>query len=126
MACCNSRVSRSYLNSSLTGRSTSNVCSKNATAFVLAGFTPCEKSCTAIATRGKFTSDLAQLSEKEIALLHAIAASDEDEFNPAPFAQRFHPQYFRRLSDKGLLIRAGRGRYKLYHPLFRQFLRQQE
>jgi len=76
--------------------------------------------------RGKFTTDLAQLSDKEIAFLRAIAASDEDEINPAPFAQRFHPQYFRRLGDKGLLIRAGRGRYKLYHPLFRQFLQQHE
>ncbi len=76
--------------------------------------------------RGKFTTDLAQLSDKEIALLRAIAASTEDQFNPAPFAQQFHPQYFRRLGNKGLLIRAGRGRYKLYHPLFRQFLQQRE
>lgn len=76
--------------------------------------------------RGKFTTDLAQLSDKELALLRAIAASNEDEFNPAPFVQSFHPQYFRRLGDKGLLIRAGRGRYKLYHPLFRQFLQQRE
>jgi hypothetical protein len=75
--------------------------------------------------QGKFNTDLAQLSEKEIALLRAIAKSEESEFNPAPFVQKFHPQYFRRLGDKGLLIRAGRGRYKLYHPLFRQFLRQQ-
>jgi len=76
--------------------------------------------------RGKFTTDLAQLSDKEIALLCAIAASEDDEFNPAPFVREFHPQYFRRLGDKGLLIRAGRGRYKLYHPLFRQFLQQHE
>jgi len=72
--------------------------------------------------RGKFVTDLAQLSDKEIALLYAIATSNDDEFNPAPFVRKFHPQYFKRLSDKGLLIRAGRGRYKLYHPLFRQFL----
>jgi hypothetical protein len=75
--------------------------------------------------RGKFNTDLAQLSEKEAALLRAIAKNEENEFNPAPFVQKFHPQYFKRLGDKGLLIRAGRGRYKLYHPLFRQFLRQQ-
>ena len=76
--------------------------------------------------QGKFNTDLAQLSEKEIALLRAIAASKENEFNPAPFVQKFHPQYFRRLGDKGLLIRAGRGRYKLYHPLFRQFLQEKK
>jgi hypothetical protein len=74
--------------------------------------------------RGKFNTDLAQLSEKEIALLRAIAQGDHDEFNPAPFVAKFPYQYFKRLAEKGLLIRAGRGRYKLYHPLFRQFLQQ--
>ena len=76
--------------------------------------------------QGKFNSDLAQLSEKEIGLLRAIAREDHEECNPAPFAQKFPHIYFKRLSDKGLLIRAGRGRYKLYHPLFRQFLQQRE
>ena len=75
---------------------------------------------------GKFNTDLAQLSEKEFALLRAMAQSDHDEFNPAPFVQKFAHQYFTRLVEKGLLIRARRGRYKLYHPLFRQFLQQQE
>ena len=72
----------------------------------------------------KFTADLAQLSEKELALLQAIAADGPDEFNPAPFVQQFHYQYFKRLAEAGLLIRTGRGRYRLYHTLFREFLRQ--
>ncbi len=72
----------------------------------------------------KFNTDLAQLSEKEVALLRAIAQGDHDEFNPAPFVQKFPHQYFKRLAEKGLLIRAGRGRYKLHDPLFRQFLQQ--
>jgi len=76
--------------------------------------------------QGKFTNDLVHLSEKEVALLRAIAQSSQDESNPAPFAQKFPHIYFKRLADKGLLIRAARGRYKLYHPLFRQFLQQQE
>ena len=74
--------------------------------------------------QGKFNTDLAQLSEKEVALLRAVAQSDYEEFTPAPFVQTFPYQYFKRLAEKGLLIRAGRGRYKLYHPLFRQFLQQ--
>src|SRR5438132_2071401 len=74
--------------------------------------------------QGKFNTDLAQLSEKEAALLRAVAQGDHDEFNPAPFVQNFPHQYFKRLAERGLLIRAGRGRYKLYHPLFRQFLQQ--
>ena len=72
----------------------------------------------------KFTADLAQLSEKELALLEAIAADDQNEFNPAPFVQQSHYQYFKRLAEAGLLIRTGRGRYRLYHTLFREFLRQ--
>lgn len=59
-------------------------------------------------------------------MLRAIAQSDQDECNPAPFVQKFPHIYFKRLADKGLLIRAARGRYTLYHPLFRQFLQQQE
>lgn len=76
--------------------------------------------------QGKFNNDLAQLSQKEIALLRAIAHGGHEESNPAPFAQKFPHIYFKRLADRGLLIRARRGRYKLYHPLFRQFLQQQE
>jgi len=76
--------------------------------------------------QGKFNNDLAQLSEKEVGLLRAIARDDHEESTPAPFAQKFPHIYFTRLADRGLLIRAGRGRYKLYHPLFRQFLQQRE
>lgn len=72
----------------------------------------------------KFQSDLAQLSDKDIALLRTLAATEQDEFSPTPLAKQFQPEYFRRLTDRGLLIRSGRGRYKLYHPLFREFLRQ--
>jgi hypothetical protein len=72
----------------------------------------------------KFQADLAQLSEKDIALLRALATSEEHEFTPAPFARKFQYEYFRRLTERGLLIRAGRAQHKLYHPLFREFLRQ--
>jgi hypothetical protein len=74
--------------------------------------------------REKFQADLAQLSEKDIALLRALAAAGEHELTPAPFARNFQYEFFRRLTERGLLIREGRGRYKLYHPLFRAFLRQ--
>jgi hypothetical protein len=76
--------------------------------------------------REKFESDLAQLSEKDVGLLRTLAASHEHEFSPTPFVKQFQYEYFRRLTERGLLIRSGRGRYKLYHPLFRAFLQQQE
>ncbi len=73
---------------------------------------------------GKFNADLAQLSQKEVALLHAVALVSQSECSPAPFAQKYPHQYFKRLVQAGLLIRTGRARYRLYHPLFREFLRQ--
>jgi hypothetical protein len=76
--------------------------------------------------REKFESDVAQLSEKDIGLLRTLAASHEHEFSPTPFVKQFQYEYFRRLTDRGLLIRSGRGRYKLYHPLFRAFLQQRD
>lgn len=74
--------------------------------------------------REKFQSDIVQLSEKDIALLRTLATTDQDEFSPTPFAKQFQHEYFGRLTDRGLLIRSRRGRYKLYHQLFREFLRQ--
>jgi CHAT domain-containing protein len=71
-----------------------------------------------------FNADLAQLSGMEVALLRAVAHADQTEFTPAPFVQRFPHQYFKRLAKAGLLTRTARGRYKLYHPLFREFLQQ--
>jgi hypothetical protein len=76
--------------------------------------------------REKFDSDLAQLSEKDISLLQALARSEVHEVAPTPFVKQFQYEYFRRLTDRGLLIRSGRGRYKLYHPLFRAFLQQKK
>jgi hypothetical protein len=72
--------------------------------------------------REKFSSDLAQLSEKEIELLLAAGQSHEMEFTPAQFARHSHREYLIRLMERGLLIPTGRGRYKLYHPLFKLFL----
>jgi predicted transcriptional regulator of viral defense system len=37
---------------------------------------------------------------------------------------QYERKYFSRLTEKALLLRVGRGHYKLYHPLFREFLRQ--
>ncbi len=84
-----------------------------------------ERLCLVVPKRG-FNTFLAQLSEKKIGLLRAIAQNDNDEFNPAHSSRNSPISVSHLLSEKGLLIRAGRGRYKLYHPLFRQFLQQQE
>jgi len=72
--------------------------------------------------REKFRSDLAQLSEKDSELLREFARGDGEEFGPSQVGRQFDRVYFRRLADKGLLVRTGRGRYKVYHPLFKLFL----
>jgi hypothetical protein len=70
----------------------------------------------------KFRSDLAHVTEKEIQLLRDIAKAGNDEVSPREMSEQYERKYFSRLSEKALLLRVGRGRYKLYHPLFRAFL----
>ncbi len=74
--------------------------------------------------REKFRSDVSQLSGKELQLIHQFASLGEGELASHHFTGKFQTEYFARLAEKGLLVRTGRGRYKLYHPLFREFLRQ--
>ena len=72
----------------------------------------------------KFRSDLANVTEREAQLLRDVAASQNDEIGPSDLVNPYDRNYFKRLTDKALLLRVGRGRYKLYHPLFRLFLTQ--
>jgi 3-methyl-2-oxobutanoate hydroxymethyltransferase len=72
----------------------------------------------------KFRADLAHVTDREVQLLRALARSDDEEISVKEFDERYERIYFSRLSEKGLLMRTGRGRYKLYHPLFRLFLQQ--
>ena len=74
--------------------------------------------------REKFLSDISQLSAKELELIHQFARLGEGEVSAKHFSGKFKREYFTRLVEKALLIRTGRGRYKLYHPLFREFLQQ--
>jgi hypothetical protein len=74
--------------------------------------------------REKFSSDVSKLSAKELELIQKFATLGEGEVSADHFSGKFQREYFARLVGKGLLIRTGRGRYKLYHPLFREFLQQ--
>jgi len=73
--------------------------------------------------REKFRSDVSQLSAQDLGLIHQLASLSETEIPTHHIGGKFHRQYFARLVEKGLLIRTGRGLYRLYHPLFREFLR---
>jgi len=74
--------------------------------------------------REKFRSDVSQLSAREFEFVRRFASLSENELATQHYTGKFRREYFGRLVEKGLLIRAGRGRYKLYHPLFREFLQQ--
>jgi hypothetical protein len=76
--------------------------------------------------REKFRSDVSQLSPKQVELIYQFARLGDSEIPAHHFTHKFQTEYFARLVEKGLLIRTGRGRYRLYHPLFRQFLQQNE
>src|SRR5207248_6392561 len=51
----------------------------------------------------KFSADLAQVTEREVQLLRALARWEEQEINRKEFAD-YARIYFTRLTDKGLLI----------------------
>ncbi len=70
----------------------------------------------------KFRSDLANVTEREAQLLRDVAALQNEEIGPSDLSHPYDRNYFKRLTEKALLVRVGRGRYKLYHPLFRAFL----
>lgn len=74
--------------------------------------------------RERFCQDLSRLSAKELELIHQFASLGDGEFAPQRFTVKFQREYFARLTEKGLLIRTRRGRYKLYHRLFCEFLQQ--
>src|SRR5438067_10904884 len=74
--------------------------------------------------REKFRSDISRLSAQDRALVREFASLGESEIPAHHLTGKIHRQYLARLLEKGLLVRTGRGRYKLYHPLFREFLRQ--
>ena len=76
--------------------------------------------------REKFRSDVSQLSAREFEFIHQFANLSENELATEHYTSKFRREYFARLVEKGLLIRTARGRYKLYHHLFRKFLQQTE
>lgn len=63
-------------------------------------------------------------SEKERELLLKIGANESDEFSPADFRSvRGVNELCSRLEDKEFLVKLGRGKYTLFHPLFAKYLK---
>lgn len=70
----------------------------------------------------KFKADINELTEQQKDALLKIAMSKSDVVSPSEI--NVEPVYLQRLHrDKNLLIKEGRGKYRIYHPLFREYLR---
>lgn len=72
----------------------------------------------------KFKPDFDSASESERKVLQSIASIGEDKVTPSMVrGVTGSTVLFRRLEQKGLLIKSERGRYQLYHPLFKEYLK---
>lgn len=72
----------------------------------------------------KFKTDFDSASENERKILTEIARIEEEKVAPSMIkGVKGATMLFRRLEEKGLLIKSERGRYQLYHPLFREYLK---
>ena len=70
----------------------------------------------------KFSEDFAHITNGEKKLLISIAQAKEEELSPVD-VKKYPRIYFARLTEKNLLRRIDRGKYKIYHPLFREYLK---
>ncbi|MBS7631592.1 hypothetical protein KEJ47_08535 [Candidatus Bathyarchaeota archaeon] len=74
--------------------------------------------------RSIFAQKFQTASDKERELMIKIAESRKDLVSPSDIrGVRGATELFSRLEKKELLIRHGRGRYRLFHPMFAEFLR---
>jgi Cdc6-like AAA superfamily ATPase len=73
--------------------------------------------------RVRFRDDLGRASEAEKRLLFQIAAAGDPEVSPSDFKGSGTSRMLDRLVRKDLIIKASRGKYRLYNPLFKEYLR---
>ena len=73
-----------------------------------------------------FSQKYQTASERERDLMTEIAETGKEFVSPVDF-KNFHSasELFSRLERKELLLRHGRGKYSLFHPMFAEFLRHQ-
>lgn len=73
-----------------------------------------------------FAQKFQTASDKERQLMIAIAETGRESVSPIEF-KKFSSasELFSRLEKKELLVRQGRGKYSLFHPMFTEFLRHQ-
>ena len=66
---------------------------------------------------------MAKASEKEREILLKIAKTTQQSFTPSNIKIQNVRKYLKILTEKELLLQLDRGKYSLYHPLFREYLK---
>ena len=75
-------------------------------------------------SREKFNDDIAQASEMEIKVLGEMASINTQIISPNQLSIKNVRKCLKVLTEKkGLVIKTKRGEYSLYHPLFKEYLR---
>jgi hypothetical protein len=89
----------------------------------IAGF---DRLCPALLehfARIKFNDDLGRTSDGEKKILRQMALSNEDDISPSSLKGRGTTVLLDRLAKKDLIIKVSRGKYQLYNPLFKEYLK---
>jgi len=73
--------------------------------------------------REKFNDDIARVRGKELKLLLDMAGVDKEHVQVSELRKKYATIYITRLKEKNLIKRMDRGEYRIYHPLFKEFLR---
>ena len=76
--------------------------------------------------RVKFNDDLGRTSDGEKKLLRQMALASEDAVSPSSLNGRGTSVLLERLCRKELIIKVSRGKYQLYNPLFKEYLKASE
>lgn len=76
--------------------------------------------------RIKFNDDLNRTSDGEKKILRQMASADENEVSPSSLKGRGTTVLLDRLVKKDLVIKVSRGKYQLYTPLFKEYLKRSE
>jgi len=76
--------------------------------------------------RSKFQDDYDIATDAEKLILLRCAKLGKEVFSPSDIEGKSQPKLFERLGKKELLIKISRGKYRLYHPLFAEYLRSME
>ena len=75
-------------------------------------------------SREKFNDDIAQASELELKVLNKMASSNTETISPSQLSIENARKSLKVLTEKkGLVVKTRRGEYSLYHPLFREYLK---